>query len=475
MAQAKQENKGLGYWVHRISDEEMPALCSMVKSLESLSEDDVSSLSKLGRSVMHDNGLTSRILRVANSVIYNKGRNQITTVSRAAVVLGFNTLRNICLTARLISSLLESRELDERVHSRLLARMAGSFQAAMLARMMQPELDEQSQEEVFIAALLYHLGESAFLSTGAEDALFLVNELELANAEDANAIVRRRLGTSFNQLTQGLAGQWGLGELLTKSLKNPQQRTGEVQCIYLANAISDAMSAGDNDQLAMLIDKASTMLDMPEREFRAKVQRCTHATMKLAEAYGAKGMADYLRATSDKPLDVARQTPDNELSAGDDATQLMQLRKLSALAESGGDFNEVVMTTLTGLKDGVGLNHCGVFLLSRDRNSLLLRIVLGLDDQGQQLLQELPLDAESPFEPVVKLKQSVRLATGIPEPVQGLAAGGLVAAPLVVESKAIGVFYGCNRDGSVLINDEQYGAFLHFTRQANLCFALSRR
>ncbi|MCL2915429.1 HDOD domain-containing protein [Shewanella corallii] len=475
MALAKQENKGLGYWVHRISDEEMPALCSMVKSLESLSEDDISSLSKLGRSVMHDNGLTSRILRVANSVIYNKGRNQITTVSRAAVVLGFNSLRNICLTARLISSLLESRELDPRVHRRLLARMAGSFQAAMLARMMQPELDEQGQEEVFIAALLYHLGESAFLSTGAEDALFLVNELDLANSEDVNTIVRRRLGTSFNQLTQGLASQWGLGELLTRSLKDPLQRTGEVQCIYLANAISDAMTRGDEEQLASLVTKAASVVEMPEREFRAKVQRCTHATMKLAEAYGAKGMADYLRETTDKPLEVAHGSEDQQQCVGDDATQLMQLRKLSALAESGGDFNEVVMTTLTGLKDGVGLNHCGVFLLSRDRNRLLLRIVLGLDDRGQQLLQELPLDSASVFEPVIKLKQPLRGDIGISEPVNGLVAGGLIAAPLVVESKVIGIFYGANRDKQTVINDEQYGAFLHFTRQANLCFALSRR
>ncbi|MGI2259431.1 HDOD domain-containing protein [Shewanella sp. GXUN23E] len=475
MSLVKSENKGLGYWVHRISDEEMPALSSMVKSLESLSEDDVSSLSKLGRSIMHDNALTSRILRVANSVIYNKGRHPITTVSRAAVVLGFDALRNICLTARLIGSLLESRELSPLVHARLIARMSGSFRAAMLARMMQPYRDEQSQEEVFIAALLYHLGECAFLSAGAGEADILVQLLAPLDDDESQSVIKRRLGISFSQLTQGLAGHWGLGELLTKSLDHPEQRTGEVRCVYLANQISDAMSQDDAVRLEELMTKAAQMLDMPEREFRAKVQRCTHATMKLAEAYGAAGMAEYLRVDAQKSVGVTSESQTQAASSGDDATQLMQLRKLSMLAETGGDFNEVIMTTLTGLKDGVGLDHCGVFLLSRDRTQLLARIMLGLTPGQQQSLAQLPLNEDAAMVSLIREQQPLKWTGIIPEPFAPLAVGGLLVSPLVVEGKVIGMFYGAASGLRPGICDEQYAAFLHFTRQANICFSLPRR
>lgn len=160
--------KGAEYWTKRISEQEMPALSSTVKTLEKLAKDDVSSLAILGRSVMHDNALTSRILKVANSAIYNKGISHVTTVSRAAVVLGFDTIRNICITAKLLSSLLENKGLSEPVYHRLLTLMARAFQAAMLAKMMLKDHDEELQEEVFIAALLYHLGESAFWSMGGE-------------------------------------------------------------------------------------------------------------------------------------------------------------------------------------------------------------------------------------------------------------------------------------------------------------------
>ena len=39
------QQKGADYWTKRISDQEMPALCSTVRDLEKLAKDDVSSLS----------------------------------------------------------------------------------------------------------------------------------------------------------------------------------------------------------------------------------------------------------------------------------------------------------------------------------------------------------------------------------------------------------------------------------------------
>jgi HD-like signal output (HDOD) protein len=66
----------------------MPALSSTVRIIENRANDDTVSLAKVGQSVLHDYALTSSILKVANSAAY-MGRNQVTTVSRAAVVLGY--------------------------------------------------------------------------------------------------------------------------------------------------------------------------------------------------------------------------------------------------------------------------------------------------------------------------------------------------------------------------------------------------
>jgi HD-like signal output (HDOD) protein len=88
---AIQSTRGTDAWIERISVQEMPALCATVRMLEKMAQDDNMSLADLGKSILHDNGLTTRILRVANSVTYSRGSNQVTTISRAVVLLGFGS------------------------------------------------------------------------------------------------------------------------------------------------------------------------------------------------------------------------------------------------------------------------------------------------------------------------------------------------------------------------------------------------
>ena len=294
------ESKGIDYWTKRISDQEMPALCSTIKILEKLAKDDVSSLGTLGKSVMHDNALTSKILRVANSATYSKGNSQITTVSRATVVLGFDNIRSICITAKLLSSLLESNGLTPNVYQRLLKLMARAFQAAMLAKMMLNDYDEQLQEEVFIASLLYHLGESAFWSIGSKEAITLDLAIcRCIDTKEEKLIVREILGTSFNMLSQGIARSWGLGEVLQKALNSPDARTPEIRSIFLANQICDILSEENPSTLELQrrLKEIATMLEIEIDELKGRMLRCSKITRKLAEAYGAKALIEYLPDT----------------------------------------------------------------------------------------------------------------------------------------------------------------------------------
>ena len=158
--------KGKEAWVEKIGEYELPAFAATVRSLEKLAEDNTASLPSLGKSVLHDQGLTTRILRVVNSVAYNSGRSTVTTVSRAAVILGYNTLKHICITAKMIDSMLRNRDISKPVYERLLRLMAKSFHSAMLAKILLGDRAEDTQEEVYITALLHELGEIAFWSIG---------------------------------------------------------------------------------------------------------------------------------------------------------------------------------------------------------------------------------------------------------------------------------------------------------------------
>ncbi|HDS1210586.1 HDOD domain-containing protein [Shewanella algae] len=461
----------------------MPALCSTIRTLEKLAKDDVSSMAILGRSIMHDNALTSRILRVANSAIYNKGISPVTTVSRAAVVLGFDTIRNICITAKLLSSLLESKNLAPSVYQRLLKLMAQAFQAAMLAKMMLDGYDEELQEEAFIAALLYHLGESAFWSTGAE----LAEELDSALSAESDAVnrlnlVREALGASFNQLSQGLARSWGLGELLCKSLSNPDERTPEIRSIFLANKLSEALAGAalKPEELKRRLKQAADMLKLDTDEFRGRVLRCSNATVKLAEAYGAKVLIEYLPDTDQLlPQERVAEVVVREANL---AFQLKKLRELTGFAVEKTDFNKVVTTALEGILEGIGLDRCAVLLLSPSRRMLQPRIALG--DGAEEMKNDFILELEGRGTLLRDCIENQKLAwqgEGADKAVLGeplarkVPASGFMLAPLKVDNKVIGVYYADKASSGRDIHPEDFDSFGHFVQLANICFSVAFR
>nr|WP_084632453.1 HDOD domain-containing protein [Shewanella waksmanii] len=460
----------------------MPALCSTVKSLEKLAKDDVSSLAILGRSVMHDNALTSKILKVANSAIYSKGITQVTTVSRAAVVLGFDTIRNICITAKLLSSLLENKGLSENVYQRLIKLMASSFQAAMLSKMMLKEHGEELQEEVFVAALLYQLGESAFWSMGGEPTEQLdrlLNECEDDKAQ--KAAVRHYLGGSFNQLSMGIARSWGLGEVLLKSLSHPDERTPEIRAIFLANKISELMAEPNVDLAALnlRITQAAEMLDVEVDEFKGRMIRCTKATAKLADAYGAKVLVDFLPKTELLTLDYQVAEVEQFVREPNQLIQLKKLRELTNCAVEQADFNRVLTVTLEGILEGLGVDRCALMLLSPNRKRLQPRLVLG--EESEQMKQDFMVDVSQKsgvFADAISLKcpmfvddpNSSKWRMYIDDELRGLTSHhGFMLAPVVVDSKVIGVIFADRLQTERVITAIEYDGFTHFAQLANVC------
>ncbi len=481
--------KGVDYWTKRISDQEMPALCSTIRDLEKLAKDDVSSLASLGRSVMHDNALTTRILRVANSAIYNKGTSHVTTVSRAAVVLGFDTIRNICITAKLLTSLLENHNLSESVYQRLIKLMAHSFQSAMISRVMLKDYDEALREEVFIASLLYRIGESAFWSIGGD----FVDHLDQAllacdSPKQQKVIVREKLGTSFSQLTQSIARAWGLGDVLTTSLSHPDERMPEIRSIFLANEITDALNQPhvNAEKLNELFTAAAEIQNISLEQCKARLSRCAEATIRLAEDYGAIELVQHLPDTAEIISTLDKPEPLQQFREANLVLQLKKLRELTEFAIHKADFNQVVQTTLEGVLDGVGVDRCAVMLLSPNRKQLSPRIAFGddADKFKQQLLIEMSGDS-NPFLQSINSKKAKWLYEfdeRAPADMEAFIGSdfdlsqfkhGFMVAPIVVNDKAIGLFYADKQFSARQLTQQDFDSFCHLTQLANLCFGLT--
>ena len=117
--------KGLAQWVRRINDMEMPALAGVIRELNQLTEDENSDAEQLAQVILKDVSITSQVLRVANSVQYNPTAKPISTISRAAIFIGFTEIKSICLSVAVIDTLLKK---NPRNH--LMELIARSFHAA---------------------------------------------------------------------------------------------------------------------------------------------------------------------------------------------------------------------------------------------------------------------------------------------------------------------------------------------------------
>ena len=124
-------------WIKQITESEMPIFGRTVQEVVSVSEDDVSSAFQLGQVVLKDAAMTARVLKLANSAHYNATGQKFSTISRAIMMLGFDTVRSMCLTVSLVDSLVHGIHREQ-----LIKQMARSLHAAAQAQQIARQHSE---------------------------------------------------------------------------------------------------------------------------------------------------------------------------------------------------------------------------------------------------------------------------------------------------------------------------------------------
>ena len=130
--------RDLAAWVERLAIQDIPILSQTARKIDLITTTRDSHAIELSRVVLQDPGMTARVLKMANSAYYMGGRKSllgtsatVTTVTRAVMVLGFETLRQLCQARTVVEDRVQG---FQRTH--LLRKIAGSYHAAVQARWM---------------------------------------------------------------------------------------------------------------------------------------------------------------------------------------------------------------------------------------------------------------------------------------------------------------------------------------------------
>lgn len=474
---------GLQAWIDRLNEAELPALATVVQDLQRLAQHERSSVQQLADVLLRDASLTSKVLRVGNSAYYNPSQEPIKTISRAIVLIGFDNVRLISLSVSLIDGLL-TRAPREQLQE-LLAR---SFHAAVQARNIAGYVLSRHAEEVFIAALLYHLGELAFWGCGGEQADELASALAQPGV-DVEEAVRAVLGTSFRQLTQGLVKGWNIGEIASLAHNSVNHNDPAVRAVSLGARISEAALEGwDSPAMEAVVAEIATFIGVSPQEAMQQVLASADEAVKVAATFGASQLCRLIPNTDPEQIRLQQQQRKARLLQPN--LQLLQqaLQDLGLLASRRGDLGLILDTLLKGLHQGAGLERVMLVVLADGQSCFRAKRVVGEGTEGWMSDFLLPVEQrEQPHIFSYVLRNKEALWMGVPasyslnelvtQPIrQRLGQGMFFIAPLLAGSRQIGVLYADNRISGRALRHEQFVAFQRFTQLTQRCLeALIKR
>ena len=477
------ENKALQHWVGEITVQDMPVFGHTVQSVVSMSKDDSSTVSELTQVILQDSSMTARILKLSNTIFYNPNVKSISTVSRAIVVLGLEAVCNICLTIKLIDTLMKSSS-----HDRLVQEMGLSIHAAVQARNIAKERGDKEPEEVFVAALLMRLGRMAFWCYSNEESEKL-SEALAASTEDPEKIEEEILGFPLKDLTKSLVKEWGLGELMQAVLNDPEGGGPRVRNVVVSDELVKAVENGwDSEEMGLVTEEVADLLGQPVEAVTTILHDGAKDAAMIACSYGASAAAKVIPLPVEFKKEVKIEEEQDlalaevEFPPADPRLQLAILKEIKGLIDESPSFNALLEMVMEGIYRGTGMDRTLFALMSPDHKFLKAKYALG--HEREQLTSDFyfPLSKAEPNIFLFTLikqqclwveidKEDALSMLAIPSIKKVLGDGDFLVAPLIVNDKPIGVIYADRIPSGRELDGDIVKSFEHFSAQANIGLA----
>lgn len=225
---------------------ELPTLPIIITELLGLLDNPKSTPKDINELIRNDQSLTSKTLRLVNSSYYGFPRG-ISTVTEAVVILGFDTVRNLALSASIVKILKGGGAFDKTEFWR------HTVAVAFMSRIVAKHVKYSNVEVAFVAGLLHDIAkvfEDQYFSEEFYESVELSREkiIQLYMAEREilgydHAAIGKRLADSWN-LPQGIVAAMAYHHDLDKNVY--PEHTTLVEIVYLSDALVRLKKIGNS-------------------------------------------------------------------------------------------------------------------------------------------------------------------------------------------------------------------------------------
>jgi HD-like signal output (HDOD) protein len=460
-------------------NEDFPALSRAIGAISRIADADGEKLQALAGVILRDFSLTNKVLRLANSASYGQFGGNISTVSRAVMVLGFEAIKSLAVSLVLIEHLR-----DRAWATDLREEVARAFLASLVARKLAERHHYRELEEARIAGMLHLLGRLLAHFYFPDKAAAI--ERDVALGEPLSRAARHHLGSTYEELGAAAAERWHLPGKLVASLEDcgswvrmPLNDADRLRLYGNAGSrLMQAALAEDAErprQLADLRAAFGDVLHMSERDFRSAMEDAARDCLREAAIFGLEaqgvGVLAKLRVLIGLPPVVVSPGP-AEASRGDAAPQggalilpepsltaedrpeslaflATGLQEISETLASEYQLNDLIRMVLETLQRATGARRVMLATRSVQRQAMVGRF--GFGEGVEQLVRGFVLSIEGPEDVLRKSAMSgfdllladlgaPSTAPHVPAWYRQLGASrSLLILPLIVDRRAIGL------------------------------------
>lgn len=248
---------------------ELMPLPDTIQKIVNLTKNPDTPLKKISDVLESDEAMASKVLKLANSSFYGFSK-QVRTISHAVVCLGFNTIKQMSLTAHSFSVLdknLDGYYLDKG------AMFQHSFGTALASRLLATKMFYPNSEEVYLMGLLHDIGKVILNQYAAEEfnkVVELYNKGGLAFHEAEQQV----LGFDHGEIGSAVCQKWNLSDDIVETIRchhRPEKASPlnlSVHMVHIANIIVTIMGigigiGGINQQIS---EKSLSALNLKEED-----------------------------------------------------------------------------------------------------------------------------------------------------------------------------------------------------------------
>ncbi len=503
---------------------DLPVFSASVNHICSVSSDPDADVMSLSQEVLKDANLSIKLLRLANSPYYARGNSKIGVVSRAIIVLGFDTVKNLSLTMKFIESF--QNEHPSIDMDKLLVR---AYITAGFVRDLAMKIGVKDAEETYTCSLLHDLGEIA-VATYLPDKYIEITSLNKQGHLESLKNEQIVLGASMMVLGKELANSWEFSSRVVATMDNDLGTIkGQITKPYelnkaLASLSSCLVGSLYTDNPANNTSMRELMLDLSKatgiqlNSIESSLSDSFKMSCDLAKTYGlsARKLMPVVADTGDEGRDkLASQFSfyvSNELPAAKPTTaksetattdvidstnksdvknddvnkelQLQFIQEITSLITDAAKLNTVLVKVLEGVHVAAGFTRVVLCLLGVDHKNYSGRIAIGTDKDIMKEFFSLPVDVTKDIfsrvltegvDIFVEDSHDERWGNVLPAKYHDkISANGFVAAALKSGVKPIGFVYADKGPSKHPISTEQNRAFTQFIAQARLAFQTCR-